>query len=1163
MNTPILTKYKFDPTGKDPENLIGGERHSVAAGPKNKIIAVFEGPFFSASAKVRLLDGSYLEPWVDFQPVHHFPEASKRTGKSCTCFIKILNESVNGDVFIEYQVVGGEFTFNSITLENLLWAIINDERSVLWDNINNRPATYPPSYHTHDIFNDTYGWDDRIAFSNWISDYLILGGERLNYEGFTNKVNVVLDEITTIQANILAQVAEHEADHTNPHADTAKTLGYNKLQNLATANEVQALEGQRTDLRLTVKTAESILADAVKGYSVNLIHQGIIPVSRFGNLNFLQPGIIGSFEGASMVEAEDHYAQNVENDGTYIRLRPGTNGESIALYYDYVTNIHNNINTFTVTNTNNKYTPASLDQAYIPARLFDCQGDVIAGIMYNKAALPSTADYKYWVALTNGTLDSTKHNCAVINNAYFTMDDGTTQDFRTAWTQFCLIGSRIYIIHQNPNIATTMEAGGSISVNAIPQFYLGYINVADVVAGGPVNVTQLTGWATTLLGQTRTAARSMQICDQVIGRSNQHVLVRYDGNQYVKAQYRSWPGGYGKLVANTDGTLTMLVDFTLNVDGRNNSNISMFPIRFIVDLNAKTVRSPETMNPFVIIDAPNSNLTMTVNTNGSNLNMFKLRGVNDGGTALTGDYHGSRMITKKGYSICTHRQQSTNLGLRVDVQQIPNFTNIDAYWRNPAGYSNVLYRSVGDDTSYGSEAKGNLRCPILFPNNRLGFYTLDSSGTHFVSQPLIGNGDFVYKLIGLGTVQGFQPSNDRVKAVIKYPAREIITEINGGSVVTHCRSISDDAPAGPANIDYLLNESGSISTDVNYLRSQGQRVLTQLGITAAKFRCILFVPTDGGMSLMLKVVGYTPPQANGITNTITAIATVTYGGARDGVLAGWTANVDDIISKPEVVGTSDISRIQTTFGLLTYKVGNEYIVAMGGFYCPYTVGPANNLPLVYLKMTNGRIAGNPSNQYFVSPYVDLLSNTPFALPGKGLFVTYSDGNYTTPVTPDAAAAVGPCAIVVAGQGEDFEKVRQWTIPGNSTMVLLSQTVEQGWILYFAEEIPVILNGREYTLPITSIDLRNVKANPASTTFFVYIEAVDATTAKYTISATELAAATTRMFIGTVATNTSQINTINVTKRSGLNKYQISAVKAGSSIPVSTGLPFQRGNWSQE
>ncbi|AUG86127.1 putative virion structural protein [Erwinia phage vB_EamM_Desertfox] len=1163
MNTPILTKYKFDPTGKDPENLIGGERHTVAAGPKNKIIAVFEGPFFSASAKVRLLDGSYLEPWVDFQPVHHFPEASKRTGKSCTCFIKILNESVNGDVFIEYQVVGGEFTFNSITLENLLWAIINDERSVLWDNINNRPATYPPSYHTHDIFNDTYGWDDRIAFSNWISDYLILGGERLNYEGFTNKVNVVLDEITTIQANILAQVAEHEADHTNPHADTAKALGYSKLQNLATADEPQALEGQRTDLRLTVKTAESILADAVKGYSVNLIHQGIIPVSRFGNLNFLQPGIIGSFEGASMVDAHDHYAQVVENDGTFIRLRPGTNGESIALYYDYATNIHRNINTFTITNTNNKYAPAGLDQAYIPARLFDCQGDVIAGIMYNKAALPATSDYKYWIALTNGTLDSTKHNCAQIGNAFFTMDDGSTQEFSPSWTQLCMVGSRIYVIHQNPNVATTMEVGGAISGNAIPQIYLGYINVADIVAGGSVTFTQITGWTTTFLGQVRAAARSMQICDQVIGRSNQHVLVRYDGNQYVRAQYRSWPGGYGKMVANSDGTLTMLVDFTINVDGRNNSNISVYPIRFIIDVNAKTARPADTMNPFTVVDDTASTLKMTVVTNGSNLNYFKLRGVNDGTAALSGDYHGSRLITKKGFSICTSRQQASNVGMRIDIQQIPNFVDIDTYWRNPAAYTNLLFRTIGDGTSYGSEAKGNLRCPILFPNNRLGFWAFDGTNTFFASQPLVGNGDFVYKLIGLGTVPGFQPSNDRVRATVARPEREIITEINGSSVVTHCRAISDDAPTGAANIDSSLNTSGSISTDVNYLRAQGQRVLNQLGITAAKFRCILFVPTDGGMSLMLKIVGFTPAQANGITDMITVIATVTYNGARDGVLAGWTANLDDIVSKPQSVGTSDISRILTTFGLLTYKVGGEYIIAMGGFYCPYTVGPANNLPLVYMKMTNGRLSGNPSNMYLVSPYVDLLSNTPFALPGKGLFVTYSDNNYTVPVTPSAQSAVGPCAIVLAAQGENFDTIRQWTIPGNGTSVLISQTVEQGWILYFAEEIPVILNGREYTLPITSIDLRNVKANPASTTFFVYIEAVDVATAKYTISATELAAATTRMFIGTVATNTSQINTINVTKRSGLNKYQISAVKAGSSIPVSTGLPFQRGNWSQE
>lgn len=1161
MNTPILTKYKFDVTGKDPQNLIGGERHTLAAGPKNKIIASLEGPFFSDSAKVRLVDGSYLEPWVDFQPVHHFPEASKKTGRSCTCFIKILNETVVGDIFVEYQVVGGLFNYNSVTLENLLWAIINDERDVLWDNINNKPATYPPSYHKHDIFIDTYGWEDRIAFSNWVADSVILRGETLNYEAFTHKVDVVLNQIKQLQAGINNEILVHSAETENPHADTKATFGITKLQNLATADSIEAVEGTRPDLRLTVKGAQDILANALEGYSSNLIKQGNLPVTRFGNLNFLQPGIIGSFEGASMIEAQDRYAQVVENDGTYIRLRPGTNGESLALYYDYVTNIHRNLNTFTVVNTNNKYAPAGLNQAYTPARLLDCLGDVIGGIMYNKANLPDTGDYKYWIALTNGSLDSTKHNTAEITNPYMLADDGTQMPLRTGWSSFSLVGSRVYVVHHTRDNSNTLT-NGAVSNNTPPQILIGYINTADIVNNASVTITQLTGFTTTVLGQSRATARSIKYCDQILGRAGTHSAITYAGSKTINALTRTWPGSQSKVVANADGTLMLTIDSPFNCNAPNNSLISLFQMRLIVNLSTKAVTSPDTLNALVVGDSSSSIIAWTQHDNGSKLNNQTLRGINQTSNLSEGDYHGSRLITKKGYSIRTHRQGATNVNLQLHVQQIVGFTSVDDYWRNPAAYALTILRNVNDPTSYGSEAKGNLRCPILFPNNRVGFFTLDLGGTRFVSQPLVGNGDFSYKLIGLGSVSGYQPSNDRQRGVTSSPAREIITEINGSSVVTHCRSISDDAPTGAANIDYLLNTSGSISTDVNYLRAQGQRLLTQLGITATKYKCILFVPTDTGMPLMLKVVGFTPAQANGVTNTITAISTVTYSGARDGVLTGWSANTNDIVHKPESVGTTDISRILYTFGLLTYKVGSEYIIAMGGFYCPYTIGPANNLPLVYMKLTNGRLSDNDSAQFFVAPYADLLSNTPFALPGKGFYVTYSDGDYTTGIEPGADAAVGPCAIVLASQGTDYNVIKSLQRSGLPKMILISQTVEQGWILYFAEPIPIILGGREYTIPITSIDLRDIKANPASSTFYVYIEVVDASTAKYTISTTELTATTSRMFIGTVATNTSQINTINITKRSGINKYQISATKAGSSIPVSTGLPQQTGNWSQ-
>ncbi|MEQ5092604.1 hypothetical protein ABN224_21770, partial [Providencia rettgeri] len=126
-------------------------------------------------------------------------------------------------------------------------------------------------------------------------------------------------------------------------------------------------------------------------------------------------------------------------------------------------------------------------------------------------------------------------------------------------------------------------------------------------------------------------------------------------------------------------------------------------------------------------------------------------------------------------------------------------------------------------------------------------------------------------------------------------------------------------------------------------------------------------------------------------------------------------------------------------------------------------------------------------------------------------------------------------------------------------VLLGQEVEQGWLVYFTEDTPVIINGKEYVIPSTSIDLRTIKANPNNTTYYVYV-VQDYGQAFYRIYETQQTATMTRMYIGTIVTGDNQIKSINITKRSRLGKYQISDRKAGSSIPVSTGHPFKKGYW---
>lgn len=115
----------------------------------------------------------------------------------------------------------------------------------------------------------------------------------------------------------------------------------------------------------------------------------------------------------------------------------------------------------------------------------------------------------------------------------------------------------------------------------------------------------------------------------------------------------------------------------------------------------------------------------------------------------------------------------------------------------------------------------------------------------------------------------------------------------------------------------------------------------------------------------------------------------------------------------------------------------------------------------------------------------------------------------------------------------------------------------GYVVTFGREIPLFMNGLLYTLPAQTINLTTIKANPASTTFYVYVELVLGTP-KYTISVTELPETFVNMYIGKVLTNSTTINTISITKVSRFDIYRASTIPQGTAFPVSTGRPSQTG-----
>lgn len=148
--------------------------------------------------------------------------------------------------------------------------------------------------------------------------------------------------------------------------------------------------------------------------------------------------------------------------------------------------------------------------------------------------------------------------------------------------------------------------------------------------------------------------------------------------------------------------------------------------------------------------------------------------------------------------------------------------------------------------------------------------------------------------------------------------------------------------------------------------------------------------------------------------------------------------------------------------------------------------------------------------------------------------------------------------------EDFDKIISvlplshygsfTTNPGNSFS-------SNGFNLFILEKMPVIISGSAFVMDTYNVNLSTIIENPANSTLYVYVQMIQGL-AKYLISSEVIAEAGTSayniLWIGTLKTNSNSITNINILSRSRLDVFGLSSTAAGSSIPVSSGLPSGTG-----
>ncbi|CAD5236148.1 tail protein [Klebsiella phage vB_KvM-Eowyn] len=248
----ITWTYPEDLTGEASSNLVSNEVHTVPYENTYAFVMNY-GPFYGDSVVItKSSDGSILTKGIDYKCLYLYPEAVAKSGMPVYSVIQILDRTIAEDLNVTYQVVGGIFSSYAYALDEIIALLQIDNRSISWENILNKPTTFPPAPHIHDA-SDLYGLQ---SLNDAINDLkqAILYGDVASHDQIYDRIATVKTQVTTgytdadtalqtqitqnttdiatLNTNLSAQLTalsqtltSHTTNQNNPHNTTYAQVG--------------------------------------------------------------------------------------------------------------------------------------------------------------------------------------------------------------------------------------------------------------------------------------------------------------------------------------------------------------------------------------------------------------------------------------------------------------------------------------------------------------------------------------------------------------------------------------------------------------------------------------------------------------------------------------------------------------------------------------------------------------------------------------------------------------------------------------------------------------------------------------------------------------------------------------------------------------------------
>ena len=1169
MQIPIVREYRDDILNKNPENQVSQEPFLIETpGAWTRIIAPRHSPFFVDSLKLYFKNG---QPMTDehYEIYKIMPKLTALAGKDVACLIRFKDANIV-EGLIDYDVVG-EFSLFDSSMWSMMMSSVNDDRPIEFKDLINRPIVYSPELHGHSLMYDVMAFQDTIHLLDSIVKLMEERGRPL--------IQVKVEHYFSLFNHYLSLYRTMLKEFTDSHVGSYNGHGLNKAQvnlinvdNYATATTMAELMSGRNDLHLTVEGLKTII-DQTGFDEKELLVKDTLPVSQYGNSNFIPPSIDGSFEGLGGMAETLAIAQ--EDDGNLVVVGNRFDGRVLGLYCSVVRNLQSNQPTCTYSAYRYNHPKFIQDGSLVDRVVNGSNGEAML--------VADTTNQRWYIGITNKTMNPARHVYSEIDMGPIKRQFSST-DFRlTDWMaqlSIAVMGDWVYIFFASsrgaPDDLSEEAFGGSLTYRYV--YRVSYSGIRNLVKMTPEQVlidyedldgTRRNGsnkfqWAHRVHNGMRTTrfVHTFVPDEDLAARVNytQNTLITENPNKpgfYVMkftSYYYCGNGAYGKY------TYAFLeASYEVNPNYGTWTKLSQTIPRTI---DWQTANLPQDSGDLF---TGQSDVLTTGDSKASLVVLDDLTMTGGGALKSTGYPWAPKIYKPQGIT-----------------------SKAELYSRNWRELKyNLATQAI--EPVISPLKSGVFPRPVLqFPGKEV-YLALAGDGSDYMAQ-------YIKTVSGKYATQN-NVINQFIAGIVSRPLTNNIRRLN---VPNHIGGALVCTPS--ADLDRYEMECGLSSFCVGTQRRYGDRTTEGTRWTNSYgLDDVLLIDTHNFID-----------ETNG-TTSLAPVNEILYPAAIVNQLKQEVEALASMNSSAKVwVSICDPSgRLTNRFGWLPVIVTVTYAepvnfsrrITMMSIAPTYTT--SGNLRTVtgftVLDKVHGTVENIASGQ-FINGWADAwLSGTEgvdkrynvnsqrcyYYLNGNGLDV-YIDPAINSGAFSNVLGVTGVFGYAdrttqrLTTSRIDTSQVNQnqmcntpdngivpayayETTTGGAAIItgtvrptlLASVYPETGWVVFFQSAIEAVFNGKTYQFPIGLMDLRDTAPDPRNKTFYVYALLVD-DIPTYEISTTKRLETPFQVWAAKVVTNNLQILTIDRYNSFTINGSRVSEVKRGNSIPASSGLVDSEG-----